>query len=249
MNWKLKMNIHFVIHEEFEGPAAFDVWVNKRGFNATYTRIYQYESLPTNIDDLDLLIVLGGPQDPATTTQTCHYFDVKAEIAFIKNAIERKVSVIGVCLGAQLIGEALGAHYAPSPKQEIGCFEISLTESGKADGLFNSFPNMPVVGHWHQDMPGLTPSSQILATSQGCPRQIVKYQQRVYGFQCHLELTTASIESLILASGLTLEQSQEHSFIQSPHTLREYDFTAMNQLLYQFLDALTLAYSNSKRNT
>lgn len=157
--------------------------------------------------------------------------------------------MIGVCLGAQLIGQALGANYAPSPQQEIGCFAISLTESGKADELFSSFPNMPIVGHWHQDMPGLTPSSQILATSQGCPRQIIKYQQRVYGFQCHLELTTASIESLILASDLTLKQSQQHPFVHAPNVLREYDFTAMNNLLYQFLDALTLAHIKSKPNT
>ncbi|WP_394392526.1 glutamine amidotransferase-related protein [Shewanella woodyi] len=241
------MQIHFIIHEEFEGPAAFDLWVNKRGYSASYTRVYKGDTFPNQIDNLDLLVILGGPQNPNTSISTCHYFDANAEKEFIKRAIDNNLAVIGVCLGAQLIGEALGADYENSPQQEIGYFKISLTQAGLEDQHLNELPTTLIVGHWHQDMPGLTSSSQVLASSQGCPRQIIKYQARVYGFQCHLEFTSDSIEALILASGLSIEDTENQPYVQSPQQLKEYDYTEMNHYLFLFLNSLILEQKRVKR--
>jgi GMP synthase (glutamine-hydrolysing) len=73
-----------------------------------------------------------------------------------------------------MIGEALGASYEHSPNREIGVFPITLTEEGKNDTIVGKFPGTFPVGHWHGDMPGLTPNAAVLATSEGCPRQIVR---------------------------------------------------------------------------
>lgn len=83
--------------------------------------------------------------------------------------------MIGVCLGAQLVGEALGAAYSHSPEREIGPVKAALTEAGRADPFFASFPDVFLAGEWHNDMPGLTEDSVIIAESEGCPRQIVRY--------------------------------------------------------------------------
>lgn len=105
-----------------------------------------------------------------------------------------------VGLGAQLIGEALGAVFSESPEREIGKFPICLTDAGRAHPRFSHFGPELKVGHWHNDMPGLTADAVIIATSEGCPRQIVECSDLVYAFQCHMGFTPEVIELLIAAS-------------------------------------------------
>ncbi|SQB28504.1 glutamine amidotransferase [Citrobacter koseri] len=129
--------------------------------------------------------------------EECPYFDSLAEQRLINQAISARRIVIGICLGSQLIGEALGAKVRQSPEKEIGHYPITLTEAGKQNPLLAHFGSPLVVGHWHNDMPGLTDQSVVLATSEGCPRQIVQYGNAVYGFQCHMEFTAEAVEGLI----------------------------------------------------
>lgn len=171
------------MHESFEAPAAIEAWAKSKNHHISYTRLYQDEQLPARADDFDFLVVMGGPQSPATTIEECHHFDAQKEIALIKMAIDSDKAVLGACLGAQLIGEALGAKFDHSPNREIGVFDVTLTEAGKKDPFFSSLPEKFPVGHWHGDMPGLTNDAEILAISEGCPRQIVRYTPKVYGFQ------------------------------------------------------------------
>ncbi|WP_222597247.1 glutamine amidotransferase-related protein [Chitinophaga pinensis] len=103
--------------------------------------------------------------------------------------------------GAQLIGQALGADVEQSPQKEIGVFPIQLTAAGKRSSKFTHMAEAREVGHWHNDMPGLTADSKVLAYSDGCPRQIVEYTDLVYGLQCHMEFNPALIELLIRHSG------------------------------------------------
>ncbi|ANC08729.1 MULTISPECIES: type 1 glutamine amidotransferase [Bacillus] len=236
------MHLHFIIHEIFEGPGAFLAWAEMNGHVVSYSRVYEQEPLPYNIEDIDLLIVLGGPQSPSTTKEMCPHFDAVAEISVIKKCIEANKAVIGVCLGAQLIGEALGASHEHSPEKEVGAFPITLTEEGKTNELFSHFATTSTVGHWHNDMPGLTKNSKILAFSEGCPQQIVEYSELVYGFQCHMEFTPELIELLIQHSEQELEKYKENRFVQSPEQLKNNNYTPMNNQLYTFLDKLTSLY-------
>ncbi len=232
------MKIHFIVHESFEAPAAIEIWGQTKGFDLSYTRIYKGDTFAGNCD-FDFLVVMGGPQSPATTLKECPYFDAQKEIAFIKKAIDQNKPVLGVCLGAQLVGEALGARVEHSPNREIGVFPITLTEEGKRDPIFASFPETFKVGHWHGDMPGLTPESKVLATSTGCPRQIVRYTPAVYGFQCHFEFTPEAIEGMIQNSTAELEEHKNLPFVESSEQLRAHDYTGMNNFLFQFLDRIS----------
>jgi GMP synthase (glutamine-hydrolysing) len=231
------MKLHIIMHESFEAPAAIEAWAQKKGHDITYTRLYNGDSLP-EAQDFDFLVVMGGPQSPATTTEEVSHFDAKKEVAFIKTAADENKIILGVCLGAQLIGEAFGATFGHSPSREIGVFSVSLTEDGKQDPIFGTFPEKFVVGHWHGDMPGLTAASKVLATSEGCPRQIVRYTPKVYGFQCHFEFTPEAVEDLIKHSANELEQYKDQPYVETPEQLRQHDYTDMNELLFGFLDRI-----------
>ncbi len=232
------VKVHFVVHEDFEGPAAIEHWATGRNFDVSYSRVYLGERLPSD-PFFDLLVVMGGPQSPDTTVEECSHFDAAKETALIRRAIDSNKYVIGVCLGAQLIGEALGAKYDHSPNKEIGAFPIALTEAGRRDLLVSSFPDPAIVGHWHGDMPGLTDVAEVLAMSEGCPRQIVRYTRKVYGFQCHLELTLAAVEGLIANSVEELASLAGSPYVESPEQLRSHSYDEMNALLHNFLDDFT----------
>lgn len=239
------MNIHFIQHEAFEAPGAYLDWAMSRGYHTTFSKVYANQSLPDTIDHIDVLIILGGPQDPSTTKEECSHFDAKAEINLIREAINAQKAVVGICLGSQLIGEALGASYDFSPEKEIGVFPIELTEDGLKDKKIVHFGEFLSVGHWHNDMPGLTTQCKILAKSEGCPRQIVAYSDLVYGFQCHLELTTEVVEMLIDSDPELVLKSSRYKFVQNPEEIRSFDYRDMNDKLFTFLDQLVKTYIKS----
>lgn len=240
------MRVHFIVHESFEAPGAYETWARECDHKVTFSRVYAGEKLPDNAEDIDLLIIMGGPQSPDFTLAECAHFDSKAEQAVIASAVKAGKAAIGVCLGSQLIGEALGAPFAHSPEKEIGNFPIMLTEAGRQNAMFSDFGPGLDVGHWHNDMPGLTPDAEIIAYSKGCPRQIVAYSELVYGFQCHMELTSDVVEMLIAHSEKDLSQAAEYRFVNTAEMLRAWDYSEMNRVLFTFLDKLAAKYLSGK---
>ena len=232
------MKIHIIMHESFESPAAIADWAIKKGHDLSYSRVYAGEKLPKDTTELDFLIIMGGPQNPATTIEECPHFNAAAEIDLIKDAIQRKKLVLGVCLGAQLIGEAYGVPFAHSPNKEIGVFPLTLTEAAKEDPIFSSFPQTFLVGHWHGDMPGIPAGAKLLAASEGCPRQVIAYETGIYGFQCHFEFTPEAIEGMITHCKKELDDLLGRPFVQSVEQLRKNEYAEMNHLLFTFLDQM-----------
>lgn len=232
------MKLHIVMHESFESPAAIETWAKQKGCEISYTRLYSGDTFPADCN-FDFLVIMGGPQSPETTTQECPHFDAQKETAFIQKAIKEGKILLGVCLGAQFIGQALGAHFDHSPNREIGVFPLTLTEDGKQDEIIGTFPEKFSVGHWHGDMPGLTPESKVLAMSEGCPRQIVRYSPKIYGFQCHFEFTPEAIEGMLKNNAHELEEYKNLPYIETAEQLRAHDYKAMNELLFSFLDKLS----------
>lgn len=240
------MNIHFIVHEAFEGPGALQDWAEARGWQISHSRVYAGQALPASVADIDLLVLMGGPQSPSTTRQECPHFDAEAECALIRAAMRAGKAVLGVCLGAQLMGHAVGAAHEPSPEKEIGHFPIQLNAAGLAHPLLADFGRGLGVGHWHGDMPGLSADARVLAFSEGCPRQIIEYGPLAFGLQCHLEFRPADIERLIEASGPELEGLAGHRFVQPAAALRAMPCADMNARLFGFLDRLSQAYAGRR---
>lgn len=238
------MKLHMIVHEAFEGPGAIETWAKNNNYSISYTHLYQGDVLP-EFCEFDCLIIGGGPQNPSTTLKECKHFDAKKEQALIFKAINQNKYVLGICLGAQLIGEALGAAFEKSPFKEIGVFDIKLTDDAKKDPIFSNFPQQFPVGHWHSDMPGLTDNAKILAKSEGCPRQIVRYSEKVYGFQCHFEFEKDNIEALI--DNCADELIESGVFIQTEAQLRSNDYQNINLLLFTFLDYMAETLSKETK--
>ncbi|MEY3370649.1 MAG: hypothetical protein RLZZ361_1319 [Cyanobacteriota bacterium] len=236
------MRTHIIIHESFEAPGAIEDWLKINNCQISYTRIYKGDEFPKDTKDIDFLIIMGGPQSPNTTVDECPHFNVNKEITFIQKAIQQNKFILGICLGAQLIGEALGAKFWHSPNREIGVYELRLTEEGKRDPIIGTFQERFVVGHWHSDMPGLTKESQVLAFSEGCPRQIIRYSPIIYGFQCHFEFTNNSINEMIENSAYELEAYKSLPYVESAEKLRSHDYIPINKLLFKFLDYIKSQY-------
>jgi GMP synthase (glutamine-hydrolysing) len=240
------MRVHIIQHEHFESPGAIKAWAEKKACDITWSRVYLQEPLPTHVESIDLLVVLGGPQSPSTTRFECPHFDAAAEKSVIARCIEARKAVFGVCLGAQLIGESLGGKFEHSAEPEIGKWSIRLTDEGLRNGKTKHFGKEVEVGHWHNDMPGLTSESKILAVSEGCARQIVEYSPLVYGFQCHFEFTGEGVELLLAASKKDLLSVRNHRFVQRPEQMRANDYREMNEKLLVFLDNLCAEYIEAK---
>lgn len=221
------MNILCITHADFESPGVIVDWAKQSGYHFTICKPYKGDNCL--VHDFDLLIIMGGPQSPLHIDKFPYLVD---EMNLIKNAIQTNKPILGFCLGAQLIGEALGGKTSQSPEKEIGVFDITLTKAGREDPLLKNLPEQFPVIHWHNDMPGETSQSEILAYSEGCPRQIVRYGEKIYGFQCHLEITPEDAEKMIAACPDDFKPSR---FTQTPEEIRQKNLTGINNVMLKLL--------------
>lgn len=225
------MRIHALFHAPFEKLGVIKQWADENQHTLTTTHSYRKETVPTK-DDFDFLIIMGGPQSACALPD---YPYLQKEVELTKQAIADNKVVLGICLGAQIIGHALGAKTEHSPHREVGVYPIELTPEALTDPLFKQFPQQFDVMHWHNDMPGLTKDCVLLAKSAGCPRQAFRYGDRVYGFQFHAEMTKALIEGMITNAHSDLTPGQ---FVQSRDELLHADFEPINQKMLLTLNYL-----------
>ena len=233
------MNVHILQHDPWVKPGAYLPWAKERGYGAAITRLWEYEPLPEGTD-FDMLVILGGHQCPATTREECDYFDAAAETRFIRAAVAAGKMVIGSCLGAQLIGDALGGTFSHSPEREVGPALLTLTDEGRSDPFLSAYPASFTAMEWHNDMAGLSDGAAVLAASEGCPHQIVRYGTFVYGFQPHMEFTKEIISEGIRATAG--RPKQPGRFVHPDEELLAFDPSEMNRLLWAFLDAMAGAW-------
>jgi GMP synthase (glutamine-hydrolysing) len=226
------MKILFVVHASFEKPGCIESWAHKQGHYTRTVSPYKGERLP-DINEFDLLVVMGGPQSSLELDKAPYLYD---EIGLIEQAIKEQKRILGVCLGAQLIAEALGAKPERSPHREIGMYPVELLDSAKGDPVFSHFPSKFDVMHWHSDMPGIPTGAVLLAKSEGCPRQAFRYGDRIYGFQCHFELTLELVNGMI--ANCVEDLAKPGDYIRSAKELIESDYSQINSKMEFVLDYL-----------
>jgi len=183
------MRAHFLQHVPFEGLGYIRTWLEGEGAEIAGTRLYAGEDLPA-LDGIDLVIAMGGPM---SVNDEVDLPWLVAEKAFIRQAVEKGIAVLGVCLGAQLIASALGGRVYGNAQKEIGWFPIQATP---AEGCF-TFPEEAMVLHWHGETFELPPGAVRIASSVACDNQAFQLGERVIGLQFHLEMTPESAEAII----------------------------------------------------
>ncbi len=228
------MRVHYLKHVPFEGLGAMLPWFKEHEWQVSLTELYRGESLPS-IDDIDWLIVMGGPM---SANDEAKYSWLKSEKDFIGQAIETGKSILGVCLGSQLIADVLGSKIYKNREPEIGWFPIELSEKATSHELGRLFPPQAEVFHWHGETFDLPQGSLHLARSQACENQAFVYGDRVLGLQFHLETTQEALEALVHGCA---DELTDQPFIQSPDQMLSdpHRFTRLNQILNPILKELS----------
>lgn len=231
------MRILCLQHVPFEGPAAIAEWAQIRSHTLAYCRLYQSATLPSD-DTFDMLVVMGGPMSVHDETK---YPWLITEKELIRAAIQNKKTVIGICLGAQLIAEVLGGIVSKNPEKEIGWFPVESTTEART--VFPELPQEFTALHWHGEGFSLPEGAIRLASSKLCLEQGFVFEERVLALQCHLESTEASAKTMVEFLGNELT---EGSFIQSAETInslaKKYQ-TTCEDILFYMLDRLSLLSS------
>jgi GMP synthase-like glutamine amidotransferase len=230
------MRVHYFQHVPFEGPAGIADWAGQRGHTLSRSQLYAAEDLPQQAD-FDSLVLMGGPMGVYDERE--HPWLV-AEKAFLRDTIAARKPVVGVCLGAQLIAEVLGARVFRNLYKEMGWFPIDLTEEGRRSPLFDGLPQRLDVFHWHGDTFDLPPSAVHLARSKGCAHQAFLYQGRVLGLQFHIESTPDSVQQIVEAG---VDELVPAKYIQSAERIlaaTAEDYARINQALLCILDRLPI---------
>ncbi len=188
------MRLHYLQHVPFENPGTILLWAEKNGHIITNTHLYKNECLPEQ-RDFDWLVVMGGPMNIYEENEYPWLADEKA---FISKAVKSGKVIIGLCLGGQLIADAIGGKVTQNPYKEIGWFPIQLSEEARSSPLFSFFPKRPVVFEWDCDTFSVHPEdATCIAENDACSHQAFIYKKRVFGFQFHLENTATIIKDLV----------------------------------------------------
>lgn len=184
------MKILVFQHVAAEHPGSFRDLMKADGVAWHPVELDEGEPIPT-LDDYDALMVFGGPQDVWQEQE--HPWFV-AEKAAIREWVAKDRPYLGVCLGHQLLADALGGKVGLMPKPEVGVTEVSLTAAGREAALFRGLsPTFPTL-QWHgAAVLELPPGGIILAENGHCPIQSIQVGQRAFGIQYHVELTDATV--------------------------------------------------------
>lgn len=201
----------------------------------TYTKLFEAVYTFPELETLDWLLIMGG-------AMACYEEDtfpfLAEEKSFIRRCIQAGKTVVGICLGSQLLAECLGAKVYPSTHQEIGFLPVALNPSAMSHPLVEGLPSVMNLFQWHGDTFDLPEGATLLATSEACKHQAY-VKGKCLGMQFHWEADEKIIKSMI--------EADRHELVQAPYVMQEEeilsDLPKLNlttPLLFQFLDRVAL---------
>ena len=185
------MQVLVLQHLAVEHPGVFRDFLREDGVAWNTVELDQGEPIP-DLEPYDIMLVMGGPQD---TWQEDQFPWLKPEKAAIRRFVaDMGRPYLGLCLGHQLLADALGGQVGPGTRPEVGALTISQTEAGRADSLLAGVPDPVEVLQWHgAEVKALPDGAVHLARSDVCEIQAFRYGTRAYGLQCHVEATRDTV--------------------------------------------------------
>ena len=223
------MSIAVLQHAAFEGPGEIAAWAARHGHSVRVQHLYRGDPLP-RLDAFDFLMVMGGEMN------IYQYRDwpwLKPEREFIQSALAEGKRVIGICLGAQLIADALDARVFQNAEHELGWLPITWTDEALA--AFPGLPAITTVLHWHGDTFELPAGATRLAASEGCPEQGFLIVNKCLALQFHLEVDPPLVKQFVDGQG----QWPKGPYAQTPEMILSEAASTCDQnrrLLHGMLD-------------
>jgi GMP synthase-like glutamine amidotransferase len=222
-------------HSAVTGSDRLGVVLRDHGHKLHVIRPDLGEAIPTDLDGIDAIVACGGPQAP---NEDLDWID--AEMELMRAAHEASVPMLGLCLGCELLGRALGGKLDQLEGGiECGWHEVTLTPAGREDPLFQGLPWWSMQAHWHRwHVAELPEGARILAKSERTPAQAWALGLRTYGIQYHPEAYARTIEQwaadepeTLKEVGMTAEQlraaNEQHDAVAERLALRLFERVAL----------------------
>jgi GMP synthase-like glutamine amidotransferase len=186
--------VHFLVfqHVAVEHPGIFRDFWKDAGVRWSAIELDEGEPIPKDLTAFDALIVMGGPMD---VWQREKYPWLTPEIAAIREfVVDLGRPFLGVCLGHQLLAEALGGHVGLAIQPEVGPYPVSLTRHGD-DPLLHDLPSPLTTFQWHgAEVKTLPADAVVLAHSPLCPIQAFRWGPCAFGLQFHAEISAETVD-------------------------------------------------------
>lgn len=228
------MNIHYFQHSPSEGLGKIRDWARDRGHALSGTHFDRRDRLP-NVEELDWLVIMGGAMN---VYQCRDYPWLRDEKRCIAQAIELGKTVLGICLGAQLIADVLGAKVYQNHEIEIGWFPVRFLDAAHTVRAFEKFPRELTAMHWHGDTFDLPPGAIRLAESDACKNQAFAVGNNLIGLQFHIEVAREDVRAFL--GNATDDTLGEGKFIETREKILagEQHMPAVHEALENLLDGL-----------
>jgi GMP synthase-like glutamine amidotransferase len=209
------MNIQYIQHVPFETPGQILVWAEEHGHSVTGSRVYAGEALGLPaLEALDWLVVMGGPM--SVGDEKAHPW-LTVEKRFIEAALKKNKTILGICLGAQLLASVLGANVFRNRHREIGWFDVKLNRDAATFPVTRGLPRKFCPLHWHGETFDIPRGAVNIAESKACTNQAFVYGGRAVGLQFHLEMTERGVSDLVENCRNEIETAP---YIQKPETIK-----------------------------
>lgn len=162
-------------------------WLTSAGLRLEVVRPHAGQPLPETLDGYAALIVLGGEQGAYDAVEWFRRLE-----SLLRKAVRHRVPTLGICLGGQLLAQALGGRVEPSERGlEIGARLVAKRDIAAEDPLFGPLPFAPDVIQYHSDeITALPAGAVLLAASTHYPHQAFRVGDRAWGIQFHIETDT-----------------------------------------------------------
>lgn len=184
-----------VQHVEPEGAYSIGDALSSAGVAVDTRRVFLGDPLPSDLSGFDGLVVMGGPM---SANSDDGFPTRKAEIGLLVDGLDRGISTLGICLGAQLMAAAAGGTvFTGAAGPEIGWGSVDLDAAASSDALVEGLPGRLTVMHWHGDTFELPADAVHLASSPRYLNQAFRVGERAWGFQFHVEVDRRAVSAFL----------------------------------------------------